>query len=410
MRPTRGAPTALLLTAVLLLALNLRLSVNALGTVLPEIRTDLGLGSAGAGLLLSFPPLVFAFAGILTPAAAARIGNHRLVVLALVTATAGQLIRAWIGGSAALFAGTLVSLAGLAIGNVLMPGLIRQHFAAHITTVTSGYVTMLSLGAAVASGLSIPIENALGGSWRTVFTLWAAVSVIALLPWLVIAVGSRAEPSRGRRSAVPLRALTRSPLAWAMVVLFGVQSGHVYVVVGWFGQVLLDAGISEVKMGALLSVAPAIGIGLSLTVPVLLRRQRWALPLILFFSGCYLAGYLGLVFNPVGGSWAWLVLVGLGGGTFPTALTLVALRARTPDGVIALSAFTQCVGYLMGALGPFVFGLLHHPGGSWTPSLVLMMVLLLPMAASGFAVARPRFLESEIRLPGSSQPDGPARG
>lgn len=395
-KPARGTSTGLVLGAVLLLALTLRLSVNALGTMLPEIRRELGLNAAVAGLLLSFPPLVFAFAGIATPSAAARIGNHRLVVVALAIATAGQLIRAWVSGSAALFLGTLVSLIGLAIGNVLMPGLIRQHFASHITTVTSGYVTMLSLGAAVASGLSIPIENIVGGSWRTVFTIWAGVSLIALLPWLLVAFGSRTAGAGRRRSAVPVRALVHSPLAWTMALLFGVQSAHVYVVVGWFGQVLLDAGIGAVKMGALLSVAPAIGIAVSLTVPVLLRRQRLALPLILLFAGCYLLGYLGLILAPVEGAWVWLSLIGLGGGTFPTVLTLVALRARSSDGVIALSAFTQCVGYLIGASGPLVFGLFHRSGGSWSPSLILMMFLLIPMAAVGFKLARPRFLEDEL--------------
>lgn len=398
MKPSRSVSTGLVLTAVLLLALNLRLSVNALGTVLPEIRLELGLGAAASGLLLSLPPLVFSFAGIATPSAAARIGNHRLVVVALVVATGGQLIRAWSGGSGALFGGTLVSLIGLAIGNVLMPGLIRQHFAQHITTVTSGYVTMLSIGAAVASGLTIPIQDLLGVSWRTVFTIWAAASLIALVPWLFVAFGARSAGSSRRRSAVPVRALVRSPLAWAMAMFFGLQSAHVYVVIGWFGQVLLDSGIGAVKMGALLAVAPAIGIIEALVIPVLLRRQQFALPLILLFVGCYLLGYLGLIAAPVGGALIWMILIGLGAGTFPVVLTLVALRARTSDGVIALSAFSQCVGYLLAALGPLVFGLLHHPGGSWSPSLILMIVLLIPVAVVGLRLARPRFLEDEITL------------
>lgn len=386
------------MTAIVLLAFNLRLSVNALGTVLPEIRADLHVVAGAAGLLLAFPPLVFAFAGIVTPMIAARLGNHRLVVLALVVAGGGQFVRAWGPGVGALFAGTLISLIGLAIGNVLMPGLIRQHFPDQITTITSVYVTMLSIGATISSALSIPVEHALNGTWRTAFLVWAAIAVIALVPWLAVAFGSRRTNSARRRSSVPLRALLRSPLAWAMAVLFGVQSAHVYVVIGWLGQLLLDAGIGDVKMGELLSVAPAIGVVMSLTVPVLLRRQRLALPLILLFTGCYLIGYLGLLLAPSGGAWVWMFFIGVGGGTFPVVLTLVALRARTPDGVIALSAFTQCLGYLMAAAAPLAFGLLHGIGNSWTPSLIMMMVLLAPMAAVGFKLARHRFLEDEIAI------------
>ena len=382
----------------MLLALNLRLSVNALGTVLPEIRVDLSISAGAAGLLLAFPPLVFAFAGIVTPMVAARLGNHRLVVLALVIASGGQFLRALCPGALALFVGTLVSLVGLAMGNVLMPGLIRQHFPQQITTITSVYVTMLSIGATISSGLSIPVEHALRGTWRAAFVVWAAIAVLALIPWLAITFGSRSTTPPRRRSSVPLRALARSPLAWTMAVLFGVQSAHVYVVVGWLGQVLLDAGVGDVQMGALLSMAPAIGIVLSLAVPVLLRRQRLALPLILLFAVCYLIGYLGLMSAPLAGAWVWMFFIGVGGGTFPVVLTLVALRARTPDGVIALSAFTQCVGYLLGALAPLAFGLIHDIGHSWTPSLILMMILLLPMAAVAFRLSKPRFLEDEISL------------
>ena len=396
MHAPRATSKALLLAAVMLLALNLRLSVNALGTVLPEIRLDLHLSAGAAGLLLALPPIVFAFAGIGTPAIAARLGNHRLVVVALAIAGGGQILRAAGPGVGSLFAGTLVSLIGLAIGNVLMPGLIRQHFPDQITTITSIYVTMLSLGATLSSGVSIPLEHALDGTWRSAFLVWAAIAVIAVIPWLAVAFGSRKTVATRRRSSVPLRALIRSPLAWAMAILFGVQSAHIYVVIGWLGQVLQDAGIGEVKVGALLSMAPGIGIAMSLAIPVLLRRRRLVLPLILLLSLYYLIGYLGLTLAPVGGAWVWMFFIGVGGGTFPVVLTLVALRARTPDGVIALSAFTQCVGYLVGALAPLAFGLVHDIGNSWTPSLIMMMVLLAPMAAVGFRLARPRFLEDEI--------------
>ncbi|SDO53864.1 MFS transporter, CP family, cyanate transporter [Nakamurella panacisegetis] len=396
MHASRGTSKALLLSAVVVLALNLRLSVNALGTLLPEIRVDLHVSAGAAGLLLALPPLVFAFAGIVTPMVAARVGNHRLVVMALLISGAGQILRALGPGVISLFLGTLIALVGLAIGNVLMPGLIRQHFPQQITTITSVYVTMLSLGATVSSGLSIPVEHALHGTWRAPLLVWAAIAVIALLPWLAVAFGSRRTARSRRHSSVPLRALIRSPLAWAMAIMFGVQSAHIYVVIGWLGQVLLDAGVGEVKMGALLSMAPAIGIAMSLAVPVLLRRQRLALPLILLLSACYLVGYLGLMLAPVSGAWVWMFFMGVGGGTFPVVLTLVALRAFTADGVIALSAFTQCVGYLIGALAPVAFGLVHDVGHSWTPSLILMMVLLLPMAAVGSRLARPRYLEDEI--------------
>jgi len=394
----RRHSTALLLSAIMLLALNLRLCVNALGTVIPQIRHELGLGAGAAGLLLSMPPLVFAFIGIAVPAFAARMGSHALVSGALLAATAGQLLRALVPGTLALFAGTLVSLIGLAVGNVLMPGLIRLHFPTRITTITSVYVTLMTFGATVATGLSIPIEQLTGGTWRTTFTIWAAACAVAVIPWLYLAVGSHGQRQRGRSSSMPLRRLLQSPLAWAMAVTFGIQSAHVYVVLGWLGQVLLDSGISTVKMGALLSMAPAIGIVMALTVPTVLRRERLVFPMLLLFCLCYLIGYLGLIIAPEAGAWVWMFFIGAGGGTFPTVMTLIALRASTADGVIALSAFTQCIGYLIGSLGPLAFGLLHTPGGSWHSSLLLMIALIVPIAIVGYPLAKPKFLEDEVGL------------
>jgi CP family cyanate transporter-like MFS transporter len=407
--------------AVLLLALNLRLAVNAVGVVLPQIRADLGLSTTTAGLLTALPTLVFAGAGIVTPALAGRIGPHRTVVLALVAVTAGQLLRVS-DGTGALFAGTLLALTGLAAGNVLLPGLVRAHFPDRITTVTSVYATVMAVGATIGSGLTIPVQNAVDGGWRTGLGVWAGVGLVAVLPWVLVAraAGDRTAPGDGtlddgslddgslddgpvgersgrRRSTVALRSLRHSGLAWTMAGFFALQAANVYVVLGGLGEVLLAAGVGEVTMGALLAMAPAIAIMLSLGIPVLLRRQSRIPYLITAFGICYLIGYLGLVVAPAAGAWVWLFFIGIGGGTFPTVLTLVALRARTADGVIALSAFTQCFGYLLASTGPLVFGLLHDLGGGWTPSLILMIISLVPLVGLGLRLARPRYLEDELR-------------
>ena len=84
-----------------------------------------------------------------------------------------------------------------------------------------------------------------------------------------------------------------------------------------------------------------LGIPISAAVPALLVRESRLPVIVVVLGGCYVAGYLGLAAEPVGGLWAWAILLGVGSGTFPLCLTLIALRARTPEGVAALSAFTQ---------------------------------------------------------------------
>ena len=378
----------MVLIAVVMLALSLRLSVNAIGALLPQIRDDLALSATSAGALNALPEIVFAVVGLLTPTLAARFGPERLVLGALTVAVLGQVLRIGGHGVGALFAGTLLTLLGPAVGNVLLPGLIRARFPDQITTMTALYATVLALGAACGSGLTVPLAHAAGGSWRSGLVGWAGIGALAVVPWMVAARGTHVRRLGVASPATRVRPLFGSRLAWAMAGFFAIQAAQVYVVLGWLGQVLQDDGVSEVVAGALLAMAPIIGIVLSLCTPILLRAEHRIRPLACGFGVCYLIGYIGMLLTPNGGAVVWMVFLGFGGGTFPMALTLVALRAPDADGVIALSAFTQCVGYLLGSVGPLLFGLLHDLTDSWRPSLILMIGSLAPMVAIGVRLGR----------------------
>jgi CP family cyanate transporter-like MFS transporter len=165
--PDRPPSRTLITVAVLLLAINLRPVVNALGAVIPELRDATGLPAATTGFLLSMPTLAFAVMGLAAPALAARWGSHRSVVVALIALVAGQLMRSVLPGTIALFAGSLIGLAGIAVGNVLLPGLVRLHFPDRIPMMTAAYTTLLTIGGAAAAGLTLPIARGLGGDWRT---------------------------------------------------------------------------------------------------------------------------------------------------------------------------------------------------------------------------------------------------
>ena len=95
------------------------------------------------------------------------------------------------------------------------------------------------------------------------------------------------------------------------------------------------------------------------------------------------------------------MLLGVAIGTFPLILVLIPLRARTPSGTAALSGFTQSVGYLAAAIGPFAVGVVHDATGGWTPSLVLLLVLALPILPIGLAVSKPTYVEDELTARGS---------
>ncbi len=389
---------ALLTVAVMLLAINLRPVVNALGAVVPELRDATGLPAGITGLLLSLPTIAFAVTGLAAPALAGRIGAHRTVVVALTALLIGQLIRAAVPGLPALFAGSLLALAGIAVANVLMPGLVRLHFPDRIPMVTAAYTTLLTIGGAAAAGLTLPVQRSLGGDWRLGIGLWAATAAIALIPWLLLVHDDGGSTGRvGTR--LPLRVLARTRVAWALALYFACQSMIAYVVFGWLAEILVDDGMTDTAAAAQVSIAITVGIPLAALVPPLLGRSRRPAILVITLAACYLLAFAGLIVSPTSPVVLWSVLIGVGTGAFPLALTLIALRARTGLATTSLSAFTQCVGYLIASVGPLGFGLLFDLSGTWdVPLLAVSAVVLIQMTAGLFAV-RPRHVEDELPAP-----------
>ena len=165
---------------------------------------------------------------------------------------------------------------------------------------------------------------------------------------------------------------------------------------GWLPQVYRDAGFSASAAGLLLGVATATGIPVALVLPSVAVRLTSQAPLVFGLCGCYLVGYAGLILRPVEGAVVWALLIGTGTGMFPLVLTLLGLRARTPEGTAALSGFTQSVGYLVAALGPFLTGALYGATGGWTVPLTVLALLVLPQAVCGALVSRERYLEDEL--------------
>ncbi|AZI58771.1 MFS transporter [Nakamurella antarctica] len=389
---------ALVLTAIIALSLNLRPAVNGLGSLVPEIRVALNLSGAASGALTALPVVCFAFLGLIAPSLASKWGPHKVIVGAISAMVIGQLVRSLIPQTFFLFLGSFIALAGLALTNVLMPGMVRRHFPDRIPTITAVYTTCLAIGAASSSAFTPTLEKALGGDWQLGLGMWAVVAVIALIPWLFLVFGSTLPTTTVHPTKVPLQRLTRSPLAWGMAFYFGLQSMQAYVLIGWLSQILVDEGMTIERAGFMLGIYAAVGIPLSAALPLLLRRKGSIPVLVVSFAVSFIIAYTGLLVAPADVAWLWALLLGFGSGSFPLALTLVALRARTPDGVVALSAFSQCVGYLMAGLGPITFGVLHDITGSWTVPIVTMMVVVGITAGCGLYVARPKMLEDQLGL------------
>lgn len=402
---TRAWVTRLVVVGIVLSALNLRPAITSLGALLEEVRDGLGMSGTTAGVLTSVPPFCFALFGVMAPRLARRFGAGAVVCAGMVAIAAGLAIRPWAGTAAGFLAASALALMGIAVSNVLMPVIVKRWFPDRVGSMTGLYSMALALGTAAAAAVTVPMTEALGGSWQRGLTVWAVLAAAAVIPWVPLlrdrsaaGPGREASPARGTPSrgegAGALR-ITRSRTAWALAVFFGLQATAAYVTMGWMAQIFRDAGVPAQTAGLLLAVTMAMGVPLAFVIPRVATRLPSQGPIVIALGGCGLLGYAGLYLAPAGGMWAWAILLGIANCAFPLALTMVGMRARTGAGVSQLSAFAQSAGYLISIPGPLVVGVLYQHSGGWGLPLALMAGLMLPQMVVGVLAGRDRTVEDE---------------
>jgi CP family cyanate transporter-like MFS transporter len=352
----------------------------------PPLLDDLHLSSAVAGTLTSIPLVCFGLGALAAPFAGRRLGGEAALVGALLAVAAGTLVRG-IPSTAALFAGTVVAGIGIAVGNVVAPAVIRGRLPSRLGPLMGLYTASLSVGAALAGGLAVPLEHVFGlhgslASWTVPALAAAAVAAVVFAAQREGHAGMRGAPAAGIT-------LLRSRLAWWVTLFFGVQSALFYSGLTWLPSILHDAGYSHSTAGALLAVYALVGVPPAIAAPIVAARVRDQRLLLAVFAGLELLGIFGLLVA-IGAAPLWVVVYAIGqGGAFAMALIVIVLRSPDLHRVAELSAMAQAGGYAMAALGPLVAGLLHGATGGWTAPLVFLLALGVPIFAAASSAGRP---------------------
>ncbi len=381
----------LVLVGIALVALTLRSAVTAVSPLIVELRADLGVGTAAVGILGLLPCACFAAVGALTPALGRRLGLERALVLGLAVTIAGTVGRAAVGGVAPFLLLSALTLSGMAMGNVLLPPLVKRYFPGHIGTVTSFYVVMIAFGAALPPYVAVPTGDAFG--WRLSLASWALIAVAAILPWLPTLASRGGGELLDPRQRV---AVFRSTHAWGLTVMFSMTALNVYSLFAWLPAVLIDAGFSVASAGSLLGLYAGVGIPASIVVPLVAARMANPFPLVCLFCVFFAVGYYGLLVTPTSQPMVWIVLSGLGPSTFPMVITMINLRTTTEAGSASLSGMVQGIGYAVAGIGPPAFGLLHEATGSWRPSLLMIGSTVVLIAVGAWFACRPGTVEEEL--------------
>ncbi|HVW17988.1 MAG TPA: MFS transporter [Solirubrobacteraceae bacterium] len=396
-RAPRAGGAVPLLAGIVLVAVNLRFAITSVSPVVDDVRGDLGLSSATMGLLTTTPLLALGLVAPLGPSLGRRLGSERVVLGCLVAIAAGVALR-WAGTTAPLFAGTVVAGCGIAIGNVLVPEIVKHRLGRRAPAVMGIYAGGLSGGAALATGLTVPIEHAAGGSWRVALAAWSIPALLAALAWAPqIGDGRRGERIAERHRVT----LWRDRLAWRVTLLMGLQSLVFYIGVAWLPDIFQAHGISSGTAGLLAGVGQVVGIPAGLLTSLLASRRADQRAMLLLASLTAAAGFAGVLIAPAALAGLWVTLLGLGqGGLFALALTLVVLRSPDREHAAELSSMTQSVGYTLAAVGPLLIGALHDLSGGWALPLCVTIALVVPEIVVGLEAARPG-------LVGGPGPGGP---
>lgn len=396
------AGRTLVLVAILLLALNLRTAVAALSPIVGQITADIPLDSVGLGIIGMLPPISFAASGLLAPAVARRLGIEATIVVAAVAMVVGPLVRAISSDYFVLVVGSVIALAGMGFGNILLPPAVKKYFPDRIGQITSAYATILAVSTALAALLASPVATAAG--WRISLGIWAVLACFALVPWVTIWLAHRRDTRASFEAGLIVEAtpelvgrLWHSRVAWSIAVAFGTSSLSAYAMFAWMPEMLQDiAGVGEAQAGALLSLYSIVGLPFSLLVPILAVRMRNVGLLIYAGVAFFVLGYVGLLFFPTTATWLWVLLAGAGPLIFSLCLVLINLRTRSTQSSVALSGFVQSLGYSIGAFGPLLVGLIHSASGGWQVPLIFLMATSLAGALSGIVLTKPLHVEDEL--------------
>lgn len=386
MSPEQGRKL-LLIIAIAAIAFNLRPPISSVGPLISEIRSDTGLSNTLLGMLTTLPILSFGLLSVFTPLFTRRLGTEGTMTLALVILTAGTLLRV-VPGAFPLFAGTIIAGAGIAFGNVLLPGIVKKQFPTKTGLMTGIYSGMLGTGAALSSGLSVPLSQNAGLGWRWALGFWAIFSFLALLIWLP-QLKRNFQVVTKRTLGSALKQLSKSGLAWNVAFFMGFQSFTFYIIIAWLPEVLQFRGVGAVEAGWLLSLCQGVGVLGTFFIPAWAERlENQRIPVIVLIS-LEIVSLLWLMIP--GTSYMGLIVSILGfsmGGSFGMALLFIVLRTADSDSANELSGISQSIGYTMAATGPALFGAVFDLTEIWTIPLGMLLFFSLLKFWSGWKAGR----------------------
>ncbi|HJD44699.1 MAG TPA: MFS transporter [Candidatus Paenalcaligenes intestinipullorum] len=389
------------LLALLFLAGNLRAPITGFPPVLDQIQASYMLTSAQAGLLMTVPLVLLGSVSPLVPRMALTLGYGRTVGLGIGLIIVGVSLRL-VPSASGLYLGTAVAAAGIAIGNVLLPSLVKRDFPQKIPLLTGFAAIAMGIGAALASATVVPLSHWWSWRWALFSVIWVAV-MAALFHTLQQRQQRRLAQNQTAANRSAAQANTSAPkekiaawrfsIAWQVTIFMGINSTLYYAVGAWLPTILAEQGIGAAEAGTVHGIMQFATAVPGLVMGAIIARFKDQVGIAMIMALSMGGSLLGLLWWP---QWAsfWMFIFGAAcGGILITAFTFMGLRVVSIQQSAALSGMAQAVGYMFAALGPWLVGKIQGTWVQWDTILMAGAVLSILMAVCGGLAGRDRQID-----------------
>ncbi|KUZ78493.1 MFS transporter [Burkholderia ubonensis] len=370
------------LAAIVLVGLNLRPALAAVGPLLDMIQRATGIDDSTASLLTTIPIVLMGLGALCarrlqrSPGIAAGVGIG-IVLIGLACAVRVGAQHAWLLLASACCAGI-----GIAMVQALLPGFVKANFATRIGGVMGVYSTSI-MGGAVLASVAAPLAAARWG-WLAALACWTLPAVVATAVWPFASRGGAPIAAASPVLARP----SRSPRAWRLALFFGIATGAYTLVLAWLPPFYMRLGWSPTAAGGLLGGVTLAEVVAGLAVSATIDRMPDRRAALFAAIAALFVGLVLMLASPEGLALPVALLMGAGiGALFPLSLIVTVDHAATPADAASLTGFVQGIGYLIAGLFPFAAGIVRQHLADLTPAWIAMACLCVVLCAlaSGFA-------------------------
>lgn len=376
----RRAGTALAIAGMLLLGLNLRPALAAIGPLLDLIQPDTGLSSTGASLLTVLPIVamgVFSMAGGMLRR---LLGERGGITLGAALVALACLLRAAPLGGLAMLGTALLAGIGIALVQALLPATIKRRHPDQVGRMMGLYTTSIMGGASIAAASAAGLSEWLG--WNGALSFWAVPAALALVLWLVSSGDVPGASGRVTASAAaPVNWWSRRR-TWLLLAFFGIGTGAFTLVLAWLPPFYTQLGWDRAAAGYLMAGVTMTEVVAGLTVSAVIGRFPDRRGPVFLVLSLLIGGLLCLMLAPAALALPACILVGLGiGSLFPLSMILAMDQSENPAEAGALLSIVQGGGYLIASLMPLLAGWLRDRFADLTWAWAAMAVGVLVMMA-----------------------------